>query len=242
LNTAQANTIKRYSYRPEDLQSPGTLSRHLGIGWVLFALGGIVFLLVGYNLEVNGPLLQWDLPLANQIHALALRSALSVRDFMFGGYYTGQQVLTLLGIFGILYFLSRHYWRELAMVIIGCGGETPIWFALAYSVDRHRPVFAVPFWAGLKSPGFPSGHSMSALICFGFLAYLLVPKMPTRFWKGFVIVIAVLLTLYVGVSRLFMGDHYLSDVIAGYALGLAWAVFSFTAIELLFQRKTRKVR
>lgn len=236
---ANQQAVKDSPYRPEDLQSPGLLARHLSLGWGLFVIGSLFFLLMAYNLQVNGPLLQWDGPVGDQIHAVALHSSLAVRDFMFGGFYLGEQALMVIGLFGSLYFLSRHYWRELALVLIGCGGETPIWFALAYSIQRHRPVFAQPIWAGLKSPGFPSGHSMSALLVFGLMAYLLVPKMPNRFWKIFVVVAAVVLSLYVGFSRLFMGDHYLSDVAAGYALGLAWGALSFTVIEVVIRKPGR---
>ncbi|MGE5222494.1 MAG: phosphatase PAP2 family protein, partial [Omnitrophica WOR_2 bacterium] len=94
-------------------------------------------------------------------------------------------------------------------------------------------------WEVLPGPGFPSGHAMSAMVCYGFLAYLLVPYMPNRFWKGVVIALAVLISLYIGFSRVFVGDHYLSDVLAGYALGIAWAAFAYTTIELAFRKKVK---
>ena len=78
---------------------------------------------------------------------------------------------------------------------------------------------------------------MSALICYGFLAYLLVPKMPSLFWKWTVSIVALLIVLFDGFSRIFQGGHYLTDVLAGYALGIAWAGLVYTVIERIFITK-----
>ena len=93
----------------------------------------------------------------------------------------------------------------------------------------------------MTAPGFPSGHSFSAVLCFGLLAYLIVPKMHTRTWKIVVIVAAVGIILFIGFSRIFVGDHYPSDVLAGYGLGIAWGGLVYTTIELIAKSyKARK--
>ena len=89
----------------------------------------------------------------------------------------------------------------------------------------------------MTAPGFPSGHAISAVMCYGLLAYLLIPRMSSRFWKAVVIVTAGLIILYIGVSRLFVGDHYLSDVLAGYALGIAWSGLVYTVVELITKKR-----
>jgi undecaprenyl-diphosphatase len=77
------------------------------------------------------------------------------------------------------------------------------------------------------------------VILYGLLAYLFIPKMPSRFWK-WVLVIAVILTnMYIGYSRIYLGGHYLTDIIAGYGLGLAWAGLVFTVIERLLLRRKK---
>jgi len=78
---------------------------------------------------------------------------------------------------------------------------------------------------------------MSAMICYGFLAYLLVPKMPSLFWKWTLSIAALLIVLFDGFSRIFQGSHYLTDVLAGYALGIAWAGLVYTLIERFFLRR-----
>ena len=92
----------------------------------------------------------------------------------------------------------------------------------------------------MPSPGFPSGHSISAVMCFGLLAYLLVPIIPARLWKVVVIAAAVLVMLYIGFSRIFVGDHYLTDVLAGYALGILWSGLAYTLVELIFKQRIVK--
>ncbi|HLO18065.1 MAG TPA: phosphatase PAP2 family protein, partial [Anaerolineales bacterium] len=139
----------------------------------------------------------------------------------------------------IVYFLYKHYWRELAMLIISSPLGSVVWnFIIAYFA-RPRP----PEQTGLPIttiPSFPSGHAMSALICYGFLAYLVVPKMPSRFWKWTAAITAVLIVLFDGFSRVFQGNHYLTDVLAGYALGIAWAALVYTLIEIIFMRRKNK--
>ena len=119
------------------------------------------------------------------------------------------------------------------MVVIAWAAEGGIWLALSQYYDRARPVFDVAVWHKMTEPGFPSGHSIAAVMCFGLLAYLIVPKISSRFWKAVVIATMALVILYIGFSRLFVGDHYLTDVLAGYALGVALCGLVYTLVEVI---------
>lgn len=85
-----------------------------------------------------------------------------------------------------------------------------------------------------------SGHSIALVTFYGLLAYLLVPKMPSAFWKVVVVAAALLIIGFVGFSRIFTGGHYLTDVLAGYAVGIAWSGVAYTSIELFCQKRRRK--
>ena len=122
------------------------------------------------------------------------------------------------------------------MVDIAWAAEGGLWGVLSAYYNRPRPVFDVPVWHQMTAPGFPSGHSIAAVMCFGLLAYLIVPKISSRFWKAVVIVTAVLVILYIGFSRLFVGDHYLTDVLAGYALGVALCGLVYTLVEVIARK------
>ena len=84
---------------------------------------------------------------------------------------------------------------------------------------------------------------MSVVAFYGLMAYLLVPKMPSTFWKVVVVAAALLIIGFVGFSRIFTGGHYMTDVLAGYAVGIAWSGLVYTSIELYFQkRRSRYVK
>jgi membrane-associated phospholipid phosphatase len=215
------------------LHTPGLLARWPLIGVMLVLLGGLVFGAMALNFQTHGPLLQVDTQVANDLHAIALQSSPVMRQIMIFGFYLGEQGIMAIGLILALYFLYKRFWAGLAMVVIAWAAEGGIWLALSQYYDRARPVFDVAVWHQMTEPGFPSGHSIAAVMCFGLLAYLIVPKISSRFWKAVVIVTAGLIILYIGFSRLFVGDHYLTDVLAGYALGVALCGFVYTLVELI---------
>jgi len=218
------------------LHTPGLLARWPLIGVMLVLLGGLVFGAMALNLQTHGPLLPVDVQVANDLHAFALQSSPLMQQIMIFGFYLGEQVIMVIGLILALYFLYRRFWAGLAMVVIAWAAEGGIWLALSQYYDRARPVFDVAVWHKMTAPGFPSGHSIAAVMCFGLLAYLIVPKISSRFWKAVVIVTAGLIILYIGFSRLFVGDHYLTDVLAGYALGVALCGLVYTLVEVIARK------
>jgi membrane-associated phospholipid phosphatase len=225
--------------RSNSLSTPGLLARWPIIGLLMVLLGGIAFGAIAISLQSNGPLQQADIPVANAIHEAALQSSPFIRDVMIFGFYLGEHVIAAIGLVLALYFLFKRFWPELCMVVVAWAGEGTIWLVLSGYFNRARPIFDVPVWHQMTAPGFPSGHSISAVMCFGLLAYLLVPMIRLRFWKVVVIVLALLIVFYIGFSRIFVGDHYLTDVIAGLALGVAWSGFVYTLVELIFKKRIK---
>jgi undecaprenyl-diphosphatase len=160
---------------------------------------------------------------------------------MLFGFFIGKEVVQVIVAILSVYFIYRRFWRELGMLLISSAGGSVVWNFMITYFARPRP----PQQTGLPIttiPSFPSGHAMSAIICYGFLAYVLVPRMPSRVWKWTLSIAALLLILFDGFSRIFQGNHYLTDVLAGYALGLAWAGLVYTLIEGIFiKRKIKDV-
>jgi membrane-associated phospholipid phosphatase len=220
-----------------NLRTSGLLARWPLIGVVMVVLGGLLFGAMAINLQTHGPLLQVDARVSNDLHVIALHSLPAIRGVMIFGFYLGEHGIVAIGLILVLYFLYKRFWPELSMVVIAWAGEGTIWLVLSQYFNRARPVFDVPVWHQMTAPGFPSGHTISAVMCFGLLAYLLVPKIPSRFWKVVVIVTAVLVILYIGFSRMFVGDHYLTDVLAGYGLGVAWSGLVYTLVEVISKKK-----
>ena len=218
-----------------DLRTPGWLAHWPIVGMIMILVGSLVFGAMAYNVETKGPLLQWDAPLTNQFHNEAIHTPPRILELLIFGFFVGKELVQVLTIILGLYFLHKRFWPELAMLVIGLGGGALIWYYLIGIFHRVRPAQQVGITVSDFS--FPSGHVITAVLFYGLLAYLFVPRMPSLFWKWVVVIASILTMLYIGFSRLFLGGHYLSDLIAGYALGLAWGGLVYTLIERLFVRR-----
>ena len=217
------------------LRHPGLLAKWPIIGLLMFIFGSLMFGGLTYNLLAHGPLFEWDRVLANALPAIGLKSPAFVRGIMDAGFYVGKQVIVVLGVLFGLYFIYKRYWQELAMMTIGLAGSGLLFSTLTTFFARQRPPTQI--WIIVNLPGYPSGHAISVVVFYGLLAYLLAPKMPSAFWKVVVVAAALLIIGFVGFSRIFTGGHYLTDVLAGYAVGIAWSGAVFTLIEIYFQKR-----
>ena len=106
---------------------------------------------------------------------------------------------------------------------------------LKSAFDRPRPEL-VPRLSYVHTASFPSGHSMMSALTYLTLAALLARHQPARRVKIFLMGLAGLITLLVGVSRVYLGVHWPTDVLAGWALGAAWALGSLLVARALARR------
>ena len=222
-----------------NIRSPGTLARHPFIGVAMFISGSLVFALIAYNLVSHGPLLAWDIPLAISLHTTALNSPPWIHAIMIAGYYIGDQLVVVVGAVLGIYFLRKHHWQELAMLVNGFGVSALLFLLLSHIFNRARPVFESQIWRVETIPGFPSGHAIAVVASYGLLAYFFVPKISSRAGKAWTVTGALLVALYILFSRLFLGDHFLTDIVAGCAVGVAWSGLAHTAVELMFRERNR---
>jgi undecaprenyl-diphosphatase len=127
---------------------------------------------------------------------------------------------------------SRHRWSVglLWVSVLGAGLINTVMKTIFHRTRPHLFPWRTPY-AGLSS--FPSGHSMTAMVCYATLAYLVARLAPTAFLRRFTIGMAAVLILLIGMSRMYLGVHYPTDVLAGFAMGLAWASFCALGIEAL---------
>jgi membrane-associated phospholipid phosphatase len=217
-----------------NMSIPGLLAKWPIVGLIMFIFGGLLFGGLAINLVDKGPLLQWDKAIANTLPAMALKAPAFMRGLMDAGYYIGDQVIMVLaGLLG-LYLIIKRLWKELAMVVFGLVGASSLFLFLSHLFARPRPPTQI--WIVLNIPGFPSGHAITVIVFYGLMAYLLAPKIRSAFWKVAVVAAVLLIIGFVGFSRVFTGGHYLTDVLAGYAVGIAWSGVVYTLIELLVQK------
>jgi undecaprenyl-diphosphatase len=107
--------------------------------------------------------------------------------------------------------------------------------AVKMGFDRPRPEL-VPHGSYVYTASFPSGHSMMSAVVYLTLAAMLARVQPQWRLRIYILGVAVLVTLLVGFSRVYLGVHWPSDVLAGWAVGAAWALTCWLA-TLLLQRR-----
>lgn len=155
------------------------------------------------------------------------------------GDFNGYVIMTTLSTI-IFYFLFRN-WRyvfEILFVLIVSGLSN---VALKQVINRARP--DAEHLVSVASLSYPSGHAMSAISFYGFLIYLIYNLRLNRWLKTGLIIIFSLLILAIGISRIYLGVHYPSDVAGGFIAGFIWVVFCvilFHVIDLLRKRMKNK--
>ncbi|TNC70949.1 phosphatase PAP2 family protein [Rubellimicrobium roseum] len=147
----------------------------------------------------------------------------------------GVTVLTFvtLSVMGAL-AIRRHGRSALFLGVAVAGGQALSHFSKTF-FDRPRPDL-VPHGTEFVSTSFPSGHSMMAAVTWLTLAVMLARAEPRRRMKVYWIALAALVAVAVGVSRVYLGVHWPSDVLAGWTLGAAWALLCLLAARWLSRR------
>lgn len=220
----------------EGLRAPGWFKDHPLASFGIILLSALIFATLGYDLLNHGFLADLDQSIYEKLITQAQAAPPRVNEIMIFGFFIGKQVAMVVITILCVYFFYQRFYREMAMILLSSAGGSFVWDFFVNYFGRGRPTEQT----GLEVrsvPAFPSGHAMSAIICYGFLAYLLIPKMPSLAWKWTVAIVTLLVVLFGGYSRIFQGSHYLTDVVGGFALGIAWAVLVYTVIEMVFIRR-----
>jgi undecaprenyl-diphosphatase len=144
----------------------------------------------------------------------------------------GTVVWLVVIVASVFLWVSCHRWSA-ALLWVSILGSGLINTVMKLFFNRPRPhlfPWRVPY-AGLSS--FPSGHSMTAMVCYATLAFLITRLEPHHFLRRFIVALTALIIVGIGLSRMYLGVHYPTDVLAGFAMGLAWASFCALGIEAL---------
>jgi undecaprenyl-diphosphatase len=180
--------------------------------------------------------LQWA-PLESADHGAAARL-----NSLIAGHPAGVSVVkavTWLGSTGVLWTLIglavaglaiRRRWRLAVYLLVTGAGALALDPVLKALVGRLRPVVAHPVAYG-NGDSFPSGHALGSMVCYGALFLVFLPATRGTWRRVFTAVIVTLIAA-IGVSRLLLGVHYLSDVLGAWALGITWLGLTAFAFEL----------
>ncbi len=146
--------------------------------------------------------------------------------------FGGTGPLAFITLAGILYLLLRRRLRTALFLFAAIAGGQLLSSLLKLGFDRPRPDL-VPHGTVVYTASFPSGHAMMTAIVYLTLAALLARSESRRRIKTFLLLLAASVTLLVGVSRVYLGVHWPSDVLGGWMVGSAWAAGCWTLVVLL---------
>ena len=206
------------------------LGLHLTIGFAISLAGLWLFGAVTEDVIHHDPLTQFDVTLLEWLHAHATPAGYAVFNAI--SLLGSPMTLTILALGVGVLLASRRQWTLLAGWLAAFAGGGLLDAVLKLAIRRPRPPYATAFlrhytWS------FPSGHAMVSLIAYGMLAYLLVVLWPNRRRTRISIVLgAALLIVAIGFSRLYLGVHYFSDVVGGYAAGVLWLSACISGLEV----------
>ncbi|MFL5614360.1 MAG: phosphatase PAP2 family protein [Gemmatimonadaceae bacterium] len=142
---------------------------------------------------------------------------------------TSSVVTMVVGVAALFLWLNQHKHSAILLLVATFGGVL-LNNLLKAGFERPRPDI-IPWGAKATFYSFPSGHAMSAAVVYSTVAYLAARLQRTHAARLALMSVAALVILLICVSRLYLGVHYPSDVIAGVIIGFAWAAFCMAALE-----------
>jgi len=160
----------------------------------------------------------------------------SMRDITSLG---GATIVFIITLIASGYFLIKKEYTLLILILVATIGGAFLDLGLKDFYGRVRPSI-FPKLIEVKTYGFPSGHSMMSTIVYLSLASLMIRVQGHRLYKIYVISVALFLTFIIGISRIYLGAHYPTDVLAGWSLGLAWASLCWYVSWRYYRKKTKK--
>ena len=130
----------------------------------------------------------------------------------------------------VVFFAWKRWWPSLVTLIVAVPGGMLLNEWVKVLVHRHRPFVDGPFvdWSGYS---FASGHTIAATLLYGQLTLLILPAIKSRHWRRLTVASAVLLIALVGFSRIALGAHFLTDVLAAIVFGSIWLAFCLFATK-----------
>ncbi len=135
--------------------------------------------------------------------------------------------------------LWRKGWMaDLQLLVLAAVGAEIITTGLKLGFQRDRPFFSDPL-ATEQTYSFPSGHASVSLAVYGTLGFIAARQLGNRRAQVAVLVAAAALILLIGFSRLYLGVHFLSDVVAGYSIGIAWVALCVVLLQLRLRLRSR---
>ncbi|HOG37601.1 MAG TPA: LssY C-terminal domain-containing protein [Candidatus Woesebacteria bacterium] len=202
---------------------------HFTIGFLITLFFIYIFFGILQDYIGNENIIQFDLRVLNLFSAL--RHPKLNQQMLFITYLAKGEIIiigTIITSLILFLFKKRRFIKTLLISVLG--GEVLVWL-IKHLISRPRP----PLTDSLviePSYSFPSGHTFVALAFYGLLAYFVIQSERRKFLKVIIFLISLSLISLVGISRIYLGAHWPSDVLASLAVGSAWLVIMATSLKI----------
>jgi len=203
----------------------------------IFLVGGLIVAVIGTALFVtlashvrSGSTQAFDESVIRWLAAHHTR-ALDVVMVEITALGTWLVVMMVVAVAALFLVLTEHKYSAILLLASTFGGIV-LNGVFKLGFDRPRPAIFVPVVHAVSS-SFPSGHAMSATIVYTTVAYLAARLHKRRWARWLVMTVAFIVIALISFSRLYLGVHYPSDVLAGIVVGLAWAGFCMATLEAI---------
>jgi membrane-associated phospholipid phosphatase len=224
---------EKLHYQAEDLPYYITIL----VAFIVFVFGLNAFVDLTQELAED-ELTAFDTSVTNAL--LSIRSEYLTNFLIFITHIGGNGYVVVIILLVLFFVLVHRNWKFILQTVTVLLLATFSNMALKQVINRARP--SLEHLVEVYTLSYPSGHAMSAMGFYGFLIFLVARYTINIFLKVSLITFLVLLILSIGISRIYLGVHYPSDVLAGYIGGLIWVTFCaivFDIIDLWRRRKTR---
>lgn len=213
--------------------------RHTALCFVGFGLLTVVFVVIAMMVGAdNAAVVNFDHKWIGRIQGQESPGLTKVAETISWIGSTKSVIVIELLLMAFLFWVPRLRWEPL-LVLVATGGSALLNTVLKNLFRRDRP--DINRLAEEASYSFPSGHSMASFALYGILAYLLWRMIRPLGWRIVMLVLCVLVTLVMGLSRIYLGVHYPSDVIGGYIASGAWLALTIGAFEYWRHRRQRRL-
>lgn len=220
------------------LSLQGYLGLHLTIGVLLIIGASWLFGGIAEDVVAGDPLTVIDRIVAEWFHNHRTPGLTAAMQLVSG--LASPLWVTCVSTGTAVILWSKRYWYRLLVLGVGLTGGMVLDFLLKITFHRPRPSFEDTYLI-FYGYSFPSGHTMAATLLYGLLAVFAVIALEAWLWRVAAGLGAFVMVLLIGFSRVYLGAHYLSDVLGAAAAGLAWLALTLTAVDTLRRNRGRPV-
>jgi undecaprenyl-diphosphatase len=206
-----------------------SLRLHLMVGIVVLAVAGLLFGLIAENVVSGGALTIIDIHLAQWLHEHS--TPLLTQCLLIVTHLHDPFVISPVAILIALALIWKKEWFAAVAVLLAVQGGMLLNLLVKQAFHRARPSFEDPL-VTLTTYSFPSGHVVASTVFYGVLAALLISETPSCRRALYILLTALAMVALVAFSRMYVGAHYLSDVLAAFLEGIAWLALCLTAIQI----------